>query len=51
MAAVEARLRTIIQAARTGDVAALDSDINVSLEHDFAEAARCLREMLRREVV
>jgi signal transduction histidine kinase/CheY-like chemotaxis protein len=51
MAAMEARLRTIMTAARAGDLAPLGPDVVPALELDFAEAAATLREMLRSEVV
>jgi HPt (histidine-containing phosphotransfer) domain-containing protein len=51
MAAMEARLRTIMSAVREGDMAQLGSASIAALETDFTEAAKTLREMLRREVV
>jgi hypothetical protein len=51
MAALEARLRTIMAASRDGELAALGPAIVHQVEADFAEAAIALREMVRREVV
>jgi signal transduction histidine kinase/ActR/RegA family two-component response regulator len=51
MAAMEARLRTIMAAARDGDLASLGPTIIIDLESDFEEAARSLREILGGEVV
>jgi signal transduction histidine kinase/CheY-like chemotaxis protein len=51
MAAVEARLRTIMAAARDGDMRPLGPTIVADLESDFAEASRTLRDLLRSEVV
>ncbi|HEY4173432.1 MAG TPA: PAS-domain containing protein, partial [Rhodopila sp.] len=51
MAALEARLRTIIAAARDGDLSPLGPAIVTAVEADFADAARSLREMLRQEAV
>jgi HPt (histidine-containing phosphotransfer) domain-containing protein len=50
MAAVEARLRTIMAAARDGDMAPLGPAIIAELEADFAETAKTLRRALRTEV-
>jgi len=47
MAAVEARLRKILAAARDGDITPLGPASVAELESDFAEAARTLRKMLR----
>jgi len=51
MAAMEGRLRTIMAAARDGDLASLGPTIIIDLETDFEEAARSLREILGGEVV
>jgi hypothetical protein len=51
MAAVEARLRSIMAAARDGDMRPLGPTIVADLESDFAEASRTLRDLLRSEVV
>ncbi len=51
MAALEARLRMIMAAARDGDLTAFGSADVMALEADIAEAARSLREILREEVV
>ena len=51
MAAMEARLRTIMAVARAGDMAPLGPATISALETDFAETASTLRTMLRREVV
>ena len=51
MAAVEARLRTIMAAARDSDIGSLGPTVILELEADFAEAAQTLRGMLRSEVV
>jgi signal transduction histidine kinase/CheY-like chemotaxis protein len=48
MAALEVRLRAIMAAARTGDLAPLGPAVAAELESDFTEAARTLREMLRK---
>lgn len=50
MAALEARLRAVMAAARDLDMARLGPAIVTSLESDFIEVARILREMLRAEV-
>ena len=51
MAALEMRLRAIMAAARRGDLTPLEPTIVAALETDFAESARALREMLRKQVV
>lgn len=51
MAALEARLRTIMAAARRGDLTPLGPTIIAALEADLIEAARTLREMLGKEAV
>ncbi|MGD0102647.1 MAG: PAS-domain containing protein [Rhodopila sp.] len=51
MAAMEARLRTIIAAAREGDMASLGPAVTAALASDFIDTARTLREMVRSEVV
>jgi signal transduction histidine kinase/DNA-binding NarL/FixJ family response regulator len=51
MAALEARLRAIMTAARAGDLTPLGPSVVTALEVEFAEAARTLRAMLRKEVV
>jgi signal transduction histidine kinase/CheY-like chemotaxis protein len=51
MAALESRLRTIMAAARNGDLTPLGPAIVTTVEADFSDAARTLREMLRQEAV
>jgi hypothetical protein len=51
MAALEARLRAIMTAARAGDLTPLGPSVVTALEIEFAEAARTLRAMLRQETV
>jgi signal transduction histidine kinase/CheY-like chemotaxis protein len=51
MAALETRLRTIMAAARDGDLSPLGPAIVTAVEADFTNAARSLREMLRQEAV
>ena len=51
MAAMEARLRTIMAAARKGDIASLGPAVREALASDFTETARTFREMVRSEVV
>jgi signal transduction histidine kinase/CheY-like chemotaxis protein len=51
MAALEARLRAVMTAARDGDLTTLGPAIVTTLEADFIDAARTLREMLGREAV
>jgi signal transduction histidine kinase/HPt (histidine-containing phosphotransfer) domain-containing protein len=51
MAALEVRLRAILTAARQGDMIPPGSSVIGELEAGFAEAARQLREIPRREVV
>ena len=51
MAAMEVRLRAIMAAARDGDLTPLGPAVVAALEADFAEAARTLRELLRKELV
>jgi signal transduction histidine kinase/ActR/RegA family two-component response regulator len=51
MAAMEARLRTIMAAARDGNIAPHGQTMIAALESDFTEAAKALRQMLRSEVV
>jgi signal transduction histidine kinase/CheY-like chemotaxis protein len=51
MAALERRLRTIMNAAREGDLTPLGSTVVAELERDFKRAAHSMREMLRAEVV
>ena len=46
MAALEARLRTIMNAAREGDLSPLGAGTVADLERDFAQAAASLREIL-----
>ncbi|MDR3534519.1 MAG: PAS-domain containing protein [Rhodopila sp.] len=50
MAVLEARLRTIMAAARDRDLTSLGSSVIAELDADFAGAARALREMTRTEV-
>jgi HPt (histidine-containing phosphotransfer) domain-containing protein len=50
MAAMEARLRSIMTAVRTGDMMPLGLAAVEALETDFTEASNTLREMLRHEV-
>lgn len=49
MAALEARLRTIMNAARQGELQNLDADTADGLRSDFEQAAVCLRQMLQTE--
>ena len=51
MAALEARLRTIIAAARHDDLTTLGPAATTALETDFKDAANALRALLRTEVV
>jgi signal transduction histidine kinase/DNA-binding response OmpR family regulator len=48
MAALETRLRTIMAAARDGDLASLGPDATGALEADFTESARRLRGIVQR---
>jgi len=50
MAALEMRLRSIMTAAREGDLASLGPSSITGVETDFAEAARLLRAIPRHEV-
>ena len=49
MAALEARLRAIMAAAREGDLTPLGPAVVAALEADFTEAARALRELVLQE--
>jgi signal transduction histidine kinase/ActR/RegA family two-component response regulator/HPt (histidine-containing phosphotransfer) domain-containing protein len=49
MAALEARLRAIMTAARDGDLTSLGSDVTRALEAEFTESARRLRRIVQRE--
>jgi signal transduction histidine kinase/CheY-like chemotaxis protein len=51
MAALEARLRSILNAAHEGDMTSLGASVIQELDADFANAAGQFREMVRREVV
>jgi HPt (histidine-containing phosphotransfer) domain-containing protein len=51
MAALEIRLRVVMAAARGGDLTPLGPTIVATLEADFIDAARKLREMLGKEAV
>jgi signal transduction histidine kinase/CheY-like chemotaxis protein len=51
MAALEARLRTIMAAARQGDLTLLGPMVVIHLEADFADAARMLRRIQPKEAV
>ena len=51
MAALEDRLRQVMDAARIGDLSPLGPGIVAALEKDFERAAKGLRDMLRTELV
>lgn len=51
MAALENRLRQVMDSARSGDLNRLGPNVIAALEKDFEQAARSLRDMLRTELV
>jgi CheY-like chemotaxis protein len=51
MAALEVRLRVILNAARKGNTTPYSPSVLQELDREFVETARQVREMLRREVV
>jgi signal transduction histidine kinase len=50
MAALESRLRSVMDAARDGEIASLDPTIIADLERDLTQTATRLRDMLRTEI-
>jgi signal transduction histidine kinase/CheY-like chemotaxis protein len=51
MSALENRLRSILTAAREGDLSELDSTTVADLESEFEQTAKALRDILRTEMV